>query len=128
LRGCGDACGAKAKDDRDGYLIAPHLGAVECAGLDQTRARLLIIEPLHHALDAGCLADEDRSRVRNPNAALVLVCLALKTASRSFRKCRPKRRAGVCVVISSNLDIETAAQRLDGLVFAKSPTSWSLQK
>jgi hypothetical protein len=104
---------------------------LQAAGWLKLKRDYWIIESrLHHPLDVSL--DEDRSRVRHPNAALVLgmfrrvvvscaqVWLAAvqtrqtRYSVRRFQKQFARRDGG--------------AARLDALVFAKSPTAWRLAK
>jgi hypothetical protein len=114
------------------YLISSlTLEELQAAGWLKLKRDYWIIESrLHHPLDVSL--DEDRSRVRHPNAALVLgmfrrvvvscaqVWLAAvqtrqtRYSVRRFQKQFARRDGG--------------AARLDALVFAKSPTAWRLAK
>src|SRR5207247_2463305 len=113
------------------YLISSlTLEQLDALGWIKLKRGYWVIESrLHHALDVSL--DEDRSRVRNPNAALVLgMFVAWWSAwlKRPLPKCKLQKRAGVCGVITSNSRIETeppASRR--ALVFAKAPASWRLQ-
>ena len=114
------------------YLISSlTLEELQAAGWLKLKRDYWIIESrLHHPLDVSL--DEDRSRVRHPNAALVLGMFrrgvvscaqawlaAVQTRQtrfsvRRFQKQFARRNGG--------------PQRLDALVFAKSPTAWRLAK
>jgi len=114
------------------YLISSlTLEELQAAGWLKLKRDYWIIESrLHHPLDVSL--DEDRSRVRNANAALVLGMFrrvvvscaqawlaAVQTRQtrfsvRRFQKQFARRNGG--------------PQRLDALVFAKSPTAWRLAK
>jgi hypothetical protein len=114
------------------YLISSlTLAQLDAAGLLRLKRGYWIIESrLHHALDVTLA--EDRSRVRHPRAQLVLgmfrrlvVSFAqawLATArqtharatTRSFQKSFTRRDGG--------------RERLQALIFAKSPQSWRLVK
>ena len=114
------------------YLISSlTLEELQAAGWLRLKRDYWIIESrLHHPLDVSL--DEDRSRVRNANAALVLGMFrrvvvscaqawlaAVQTRQtrfsvRRFQKQFARRNGG--------------PQRLDALVFAKSPTAWRLAK
>ncbi len=115
-----------------GYLISSlSLEELPAAGGLQLKRDYWIIESrLHHPLDVSL--KEDDSRVRHPNAALVLgmfrrvvvsfACAWLATVQkrqtrfsvRRFQKQFRRRDGG--------------AARLEALVFANSPTAWRLAK
>jgi hypothetical protein len=114
------------------YLISSlTLEELQAAGWLKLKRDYWIIESrLHHPLDVSL--EEDRSRVRNPNAALVLgmfrrvvVSCALEWLAavqtrqtrfsvRRFQKQFARREGGPA--------------QLNALVFAKSPTAWRLAK
>ena len=86
------------------YLISSlTLAQLDARGWLKLKRGYWVIESrLHHALDVSL--DEDRSRVRQPNAALVLGMfrrLVVSVAQAAAHRCRPKRRAGLCAATSS---------------------------
>ena len=114
------------------YLISS-LSAeqLDAAGWIKLKRGYWVIESrLHHALDVSL--DEDRSRVRNPNAALVLGMfrrLTVSLAQAALEKVQtPKTRWSVRRFQQRFAHRDGGQQRLHALVFAKSPTSWHLQK
>lgn len=114
------------------YLISSltleQLGALGWIKLK--RSYWAIESRLHHALDVSL--DEDRSRVRNPNAALVLGMfrrLVVSVAQAAIGQVQtPKTRWSVRRYQQQFAHRNAGSQRLDALVFAKAPTSWRLQK
>ena len=114
------------------YLISSlPLAELQAAGWLRLKRDYWIIESrLHHPLDVSL--EEDRSRVRHPNAALVMgmfrrvvvscawVWLAAvqtrqtRFSVRRFQKQFARRNGG--------------PERLSALVFAKSPAAWRLAK
>lgn len=85
---------------------------------------------LHHALDVSL--DEDRSRVRNPNAALVLALfrrLVVSVAQAAIAQVRtPKNRWSVRRYQQQFAHPHSGPERLRALLFAKSPRSWKLRE
>lgn len=114
------------------YLISSlTLEQLNALGWIKLKRGYWIIESrLHHALDVSL--DEDRSRVRHPNAALVLGMfrrLVVSVAQAAIKKVQTKKtRWTVRRYQQQFAHRNGGAQRLDALVFAKNPTSWSLQK
>jgi hypothetical protein len=85
---------------------------------------------LHHALDVSL--DKDRSRVRHPNAALVLGMfrrLVVSVAQAAIAKVQtPETRWSVRRYQQQFAHRDGGPQRLNALLFANAPTSWKLQK
>ena len=83
---------------------------------------------LHHALDVSL--DEDRSRVRNTNAALVLGMfrrLVVSVANAWLDRVQNKKtRWSVRRFQQRFAHRAGGPQRLNALIFAKSPVSWRL--
>ena len=94
------------------------------------RGYWMIESRLHHALDVSL--DEDRSRVRHPNAALILGMfrrLVVSIAQAAIAHVQsPKTRWSVRRYQQQFAHQPAGRQRLHALVFAKSPRSWKLQK
>ena len=94
------------------------------------RGYWVIESRLHHALDVSL--DEDRSRVRNTNAALVLGMfrrLVVSIAQAAIAQVQtPKTRWSVRRYQQQFAHRDGGPQRLDALVFANSPISWRLSK
>ena len=90
----------------------------------------IIESRLHHALDVSL--DEDRSRVRNANAALVLGMfrrLVVSVAQVAIARVQtPQTRWSVRRYQQQFAHREGGPQRLRALVFAKNPASWKLEK
>ncbi len=87
---------------------------------------------LHHILDVTM--DEDRSRLRHPNAALVLgmfrrvaVSFALEWIAQQCQA-HPKSRASARSFQKSFHRRDGGPERLRALIFSKSPVSWRLPK
>ena len=82
---------------------------------------------LHHPLDISL--DEDRSRVRQPKAAMVLACFRRLTVSLALhwvdQRRAGQRRATVRGFQKRFHHNGTGPQRLADLVFAKQPTAWA---
>jgi len=85
---------------------------------------------LHHALDVSL--DEDRSRVRNAKAALVLGMfrrLTVSVAQRAIAQVQTKKtRWSVRRYQQQFARRDGGPERLRALVFAKAPTSWKLKE
>jgi len=94
------------------------------------RGYWVIESRLHHALDVSL--DEDRSRVRNANAALVLGMfrrLVVSVAQAAIQQVQTKKtRWSVRRYQQQFARRNGGPQRLHALVLAKSPNSWRLQK
>jgi hypothetical protein len=99
-------------------------------GIKLKRGYWVIESRRHHARDISL--DEDRSRGRNPNAALVLgrfrrrVVSVAQTASAHVQTKKTRWRARRYQQRFAHRDGGPA--RLNALVFAKSPASWRLPK
>ena len=96
------------------------------------RGYWVIESRLHHALDVTL--SEDRSRVRNPNAALVL-CLfrrvVVSFAQAWLEKCHklnPRSRATTNKFQKGFRRRDGGQERLHALIFDKSPVAWCLPK
>lgn len=94
------------------------------------RGYWVIESRLHHALDVSL--DEDRSRVRNANAALVLGMfrrLVVSIAQAAIQEVQTqKTRWSVRRYQQQFAHQTTGPRRLHALVFANHPNSWRLQK
>jgi hypothetical protein len=96
------------------------------------RGYWVIESRLHHILDVTM--DEDRSRLRQPNGALVMAMFRRTAVSFALawlahaRAAKPKSRASARSFQKSFHRRETGPERLRALVFAKSPVSWLLEK
>jgi uncharacterized membrane protein YecN with MAPEG domain len=92
------------------------------------RGYWIIESRLHHALDVSL--DEDRSRVRQPNAALVLGLfrrLVVSVAQAAIAKAQTqKTRWTVRRYQQRFAHRDGGPQRLRALIFAHSPNSWYL--
>ena len=92
------------------------------------RGYWVIESRLHHALDVSL--DEDRSRVRNPNAALVLGMfrrLVVSVAQAAIAKIQTqKTRWSVRRYQQQFAHRNGGPERLNALVFAKAPNAWRL--
>lgn len=114
------------------YLISSlTLEQLDAAGWLQHKRGYWVIESrLHHALDVSL--DEDRSRVRQPNAALVLGMfrrLAVSVAQTAIAEVQTqKTRWSVRRYQQRFAHRDGGPERLHALVFAKSPASWRLPK
>jgi len=114
------------------YLISSlTLEQLDAAGWIQLKRGYWVIESrLHHALDVSL--DEDRSRVRHVNAALVLGMfrrLVVSVAQSWLETVRtPKARWSVRRFQQRFAHRDGGPERLRALVFAKSPVSWRLPK
>lgn len=120
------------KSTEIGYLISSlTLEQLDAAGWIKLKRGYWVIESrLHHALDVSL--DEDRSRVRQPNAALVLGMfrrLAVSVAQTAIAKVQtPKTRWSVRRYQQRFAHRDGGPERLHALVFAKSPAAWRLPK
>jgi hypothetical protein len=94
------------------------------------RSYWVIESRLHHALDVSL--DEDRSRVRNPNAALILGMfrrLVVSIAQAAIKDVQTKKtRWSVRRYQQRFAHRYGGPERLRALVFAKNPSSWRLPK
>ena len=87
---------------------------------------------LHHALDVTL--GEDQSRVRNPKAAFALSLFRRVVVSfaqvwlEACRKINPRSRATTGKFQKRFHHRNGGPQRLEALIFAKSPVSWRLPK
>ena len=114
------------------YLISSlTLDQLDALGWIKLKRGYWVIESrLHHALDVSL--DEDRSRVRNPNAALVLGMfrrLVVSVAQAAIAQVQtPKTRWSVRRYQQQFAHQNGGSQRLNALAFAKAPNSWRLQK
>ena len=92
------------------------------------RGYWVIESRLHQALDVSL--DEDRSRVRHPNAALVLALfrrLVVSVAQTAIQAVQtPKTRWSVRRYQQQFAHRDGGPERLRALVFAKNPNSWRL--
>lgn len=114
------------------YLISSlSLEQLDALGWIKLKRGYWVIESrLHHALDVSL--DEDRSRVRNPNAALILGMfrrLAVSIAQAAIAQVQTqKTRWSVRRYQQQFARRNGGPQRLRALVFAKNPASWRLAK
>ncbi len=114
------------------YLISSlTLEQLDARGWLQLKRGYWIIESrLHHALDVSL--DEDRSRVRHANAALVLGMfrrLVVSVAQAAITRAQtPRTRWSVRRYQQQFARRNGGPERLRALVFAKSPASWRLVK
>lgn len=114
------------------YLISSLTAEqLDAAGWIKLKRGYWVIESrLHHALDVSL--DEDRSRVRNPNAALVLGMfrrLVVSVAQAAVEQVQTKKtRWSVRRYQHRFAHRDGGTARLHALVFAKSPTSWRLKR
>ena len=114
------------------YLISSlTLEQLDAAGWIKLKRGYWVIESrLHHALDVSL--DEDRSRVRNPNAALVLGLfrrLVVSVAQTAIAQVQTqKTRWSVRRYQQRFAHRDGGPERLHALVFAKAPSSWRLPK
>lgn len=113
------------------YLISSlTLEQLDAAGWIKLKRGYWVIESrLHHALDVSL--DEDRSRVRNANAALVLGMfrrLVVSVAQAAITQVQTKKtRWSVRRYQQRFAHRDGGLERLRALVFAKFQTSWRLQ-
>lgn len=114
------------------YLISSlTLEELDARGwLHLKRGYWVIESKLHQALDISL--DEDRSRVRHPNAALVLGLfrrLVVSVAQAAIAAVQtPKTRWSVRRYQQQFAHRDGGPERLRALVFAKNPAAWSLPK
>ena len=114
------------------YLISSlTLEQLNALGWIKLKRGYWVIESrLHHALDVSL--DEDRSRVRNPNAALVLGMfrrLVVSVAQAAIAEVQTKKtRWSVRRYQQQFSHSDGGPQRLRALVFAKNPNSWRLSQ
>ena len=107
------------------------LEQLDARGLLRLKRGYWVIESkLHHALDVSL--DEDRSRVRHRNAALMLGLfrrLVVSVAQKAIAQVQtPKTRWTVRRYQQRFAHRAGGAQRLHALIFAKSPSAWRLPK
>jgi hypothetical protein len=116
------------------YLITSlTLDQLQARGWLQLKRGYWVIESkLHHILDVTL--EEDRSRLRQPNAALVLgmfrrvaVSFALAWLE-GIRAQKPKSRKSARSFQQTFHRHGTGPERLRALIFSKSPRSWRLEK
>ena len=115
------------------YLISSlTLDQLDAAGFLKLKRGYWVIESaLHHALDVTLA--EDQSRVRHPNAALVLSLFRRVVVSfaqvwlEELRKIKPRTRASTRNFQKQFHHRNGGPERLHALLFAKSPASWRLQ-
>ena len=114
------------------YLISSlSLEQLDALGWIKLKRGYWVIESrLHHALDVSL--DEDRSRVRNPKAALVLGLfrrLVVSVAQAAIARVQtPRTRWSVRRYQQQFAHRNGGPERLRALVFAKNPDSWRLAK
>jgi len=114
------------------YLISSlTLEQLDAAGWIKLKRGYWVIESrLHHPLDVSL--DEDRSRVRHPNAALVLGMyrrLVVSVAQSWLASVRSvKSRWSVRRFQQRFAHKDGGPARLQAIVFAKTPASWRLEK
>lgn len=114
------------------YLISSlTLDQLDALGWIQLKRGYWVIESrLHHALDVSL--DEDRSRLRQPNAALVLGMfrrLVVSVAQAAIAEAQTqKTRWTVRRYQQRFAHRDGGPQRLHALIFAKAPVSWRLPK
>ena len=112
------------------YLISSlTLEQLDALGWIKLKRGYWVIESrLHHALDVSL--DEDRSRVRNPNAALVLGMfrrLVVSVAQAAVKGVQTKKtRWSVRRYQQQFARRNGGPERLRAVVFAKDPNSWRL--
>lgn len=113
------------------YLISSlTLEQLDALGWLKLKRGYWVIESrLHQALDVSL--DEDRSRVRNPNAALVLGLfrrLVVSVAQAAIQTVQtPKTRWSVRRYQQQFARRDGGPERLHALLFAKNPNSWRLR-
>jgi hypothetical protein len=114
------------------YLISSlTLEQLDALGWIKLKRGYWVIESrLHHALDVSL--DEDRSRVRNANAALVLGMfrrLVVSVAQAAIARAQTKKTRWTVRRYQQRFSRQDGGpERLHALVFAKHPNSWSLPK
>lgn len=111
------------------YLITSlSLAELDARGILKNKRLYWVIESrLHHPLDISL--DEDRSRVRHPNAAMVLASFRRLTVSLALhwvdQRRAAKRRGTVRGFQKRFHHCQTGPQRLSDLISAKQPTAWA---
>lgn len=111
------------------YLITSlSLAELDARGILKHKRLYWVIESrLHHPLDISL--DEDRSRVRHPNAAMVLASFRRLTVSLALHwvdRCRARKRRGTVRGFQKRFQHrQTGPKRLADLIFAKQPTAWA---
>ena len=114
------------------YLISSlTLEQMDALGWIKLKRGYWVIESrLHHALDVSL--DEDHSRVRNANAALVLGMfrrLVVSVAQAAIKEAQTqKTRWSVRRYQQRFHRRDGGPERLRAMVFAKNPNSWRLEK
>ncbi len=116
------------------YLISSlTLEELDAAGLLKLKRGYWTIESrLHHALDVTL--GEDHRRVRNPKAAFTLSLfrrVVVTFAQAWLERCRklnPRSRATTRKFQKRFLRRDGGPQRLQTLIFSKSPAAWRLRK
>ena len=116
------------------YLISSlTLEELDAAGFLKLKRGYWVIESrLHHALDVTL--GEDHSRVRNPKAAFALSLFRRVVVSfaqawlEQCRKINPRSRATTGKFLKRFLHDNGGPERLQSLIFSKSPVSWRLPK
>ena len=123
---------AGRKTTETGYLISSlTLAQLDALGWLRLKRNYWVIESrLHHALDVSL--DEDRSRVRHANAALVLGLfrrLVVSVAQTAIAQVQSsKTRWTVRRYQQRFARRDGGPQRLAALIFAKAPYAWRLPK
>jgi len=111
------------------YLITSlSLAEMDARGILKHKRLYWVIESrLHHPLDISL--DEDRSRVRHPNAALVLAMFRRLTVSLAIHwvdaRRALKRRGTVRSFQKRFHHCRTGPRKLSDLVFTNRPTAWA---
>jgi len=116
------------------YLISSlTLQELDAADFLKLKRGYWVIESrLHHALDVTL--GEDRSRVRNPKAAFALSLFRRVVVSfaqvwlEQCRKINPRSRMTTRKFQKRFLRRDGGPERLQALIFSKSPVSWRLSK
>ena len=112
------------------YLISRlTLEELDAADFLKLKRGYWVIESrLHHALDVSL--DEDRSRVRQPNAALVLGLfrrLVVSVAQTAIAQAQSKKTRWTVRRYQQRVaHRDGGPQRLQALIFAQTPRSWHL--
>lgn len=114
------------------YLITSlNLDQLQALGWLKLKRGYWVIESrLHHILDVTM--DEDRSRVGQPNSALVRgrfrrVAVSFALAWRAKERARkPRSRASARTFQKSFQRRDGGPERLRALILSKTPVSWSL--
>ena len=120
------------KSTEEVYLITSlTLEQLQALGWIQLKRGYWVIESrLHPARDVSL--DEDRSRVRNSNAALVLGMfrrLVVSVAQAAIAEVQTKKtRWSVRRYQQRFAHRDGGPERLRALIFAKAPTAWRLKK